>query len=79
MYMSIDLSIYLSTYLSIHPSIHPSISLSVCLSIYLSLSLSLPLFTGPPKWGVGGTRALAHSIKTQEKNITQTIFQGGSP
>ena len=63
--LSICLSIYLPTYPSIHPSIHPSISLSVCLSISLSLSLPLPLFTGPPKWGVGGTRVLAHSIKTQ--------------
>ena len=51
-YLSVylSLSLYLSTYLSIHPSIHPS--------IYLSPSLCRT----PQIGGVGGTRALAHSI-----------------
>ena len=43
-------------YPSVHPSIHPSIHLS----IYLSISLSL--YRTPQIGGVGGTRALAHSI-----------------
>ena len=63
--LSLSLSLYLSTYLSIHPSIH--------------LSISLPLSAGPPQiGGVGGTRALAHSIYylvggflTPLKNISQ--------
>ena len=52
-YPTVYLSVYLSLSISlpIYPSIH--------LSIYLSLSLSLQ---DPPNRGVGGTRALAHSI-----------------
>ena len=39
-------------YPSVHPSIHPSIHLSISLSLYRT----------PQIGGVGGTRALAHSI-----------------
>ena len=53
--ISLSLSISLPIYPSIHPSIHPS--------IYLSPSLCRT----PQIGGVGGTRALAHSI---------TIFNG---
>ena len=54
--LSLSLSLYLSTslHLSIHPSIHPS--------IYPSIYLSPSLRKTPPIGGVGGTRALAHSI-----------------
>ena len=43
--------------LNIPPSIRPSIHPSIYLSLYLSISLQ-----DPPNRGVGGTRALAHSI-----------------
>ena len=63
---SIHPSIYLSIYLaclsncvSSYRPIYPSTYQSINLSIYLSISLSLQ---DPPNRGVGGTRALAHSI-----------------
>ena len=51
-------------YPSVHPSIHPSIHLSISLSLHPSiyLSISLSLYRTPQIGGVGGTRALAHSI-----------------
>ena len=51
---SLSPSLYLCTYLAIHPSIHPS--------IYPSIYLSPSLCKTPQIGGVGGTRALAHSI-----------------
>ena len=43
-------------HLNIHPSIHPFIHPSI------RLSISLSLYSTPQIGGVGGTRALAHSI-----------------
>ena len=65
-------SSYLSIYLSIYLFVYPTVYLSICLSLSISLpiypsihpSISLPLSAGTPQiGGVGGTRALAHSIK----------------
>ena len=53
--------------LNIHPSIRPSIHPS----IYLSISLSL--YRTPQIGGVGGTRALAHSIN-KNNNMGELIF-----
>ena len=75
-YLSIYLSIHPAIYPSISPSTYLSIQLSIYLSVYLSLSISLPIYPSihpsiylsplslqdPPNRGVGGTRALAHSI-----------------
>ena len=72
-YLSVylSLSLYLSTYLSIHPSIHPSIHLSS--SIYLSPSLCRT----PQIGGVGGTRALAHSIIEMEVPLNHPFWMVG--
>ena len=67
-YLSIHPSIYLSispVYLTVYLAIDPSTNQSIYQSIYLSISLSLQ---DPPNRGVGGTRALAHSIKNVSKN-----------
>ena len=74
-YLSIHPSIHPSIYLSISPvyltvylAIDPSTYQSINLSIYLSISLSLSL-QDPPNRGVGGTRALAHSIWKNEIHV----------
>ena len=69
-------SSYLSIYLSIYLFVYPTVYLSICLSLSLSLSLYLSIHPSihpsiylspslcrtPQIGGVGGTRALAHSI-----------------
>ena len=69
--LSLSLSISLPIYLSIHPSIHPPIHPSIHPSIYLSPSLCRT----PQIGGVGGTRALAHSIHIQIHIHTRKSMQ----
>ena len=49
------------------------IYLSVHLSLYLSLSLSI-IYRTPQIGGVGGTRALAHSITTTVSHVRVQIL-----
>ena len=65
-FLSLNLSIYPPIYLSIYLPTYLPTYLSIYLSMYLSMSLPrsvhLSLYITPQIGGVGGTRALAHSI-----------------
>ena len=75
-YLSIS-PVYLTVYLAIDPSTYQSINLSIYQSIYLSISLSL--YRTPQIGGVGGTRALAHSIMEYvAKRRVNYVFLVGS-